>query len=346
MTRRITNSLVVIMVVVLGVVMTRAQSTTQTYICNTGFNEEALPPVLLTSLQAVPNPVIPVDPITGARVLRGDLVDFIANQDAAIRLGKALFWDMQVGSDNKVACGTCHFQAGQDGRTRNQFNPGPNGQWDANFSPNADAWQGAFPFTVPGISDVDNITGSQGVRKSTFGGINTKTGAETTTLSPDPVFSANGQNVRQVTGRNAGGVINAVFNHRNFHDGRAQAEFNGVNPFGDRDTGAKVWYVGANGPAQIDIHIKNASLASQATGPVLNPVEMSAQNRTFADVGQKLLAAKPLGLQKVSPADSVLGSIADPTKGLTTTYQAMIQAAFKPKWWNTTKTVRVGAKSY
>jgi hypothetical protein len=27
-------------------------------------------------------------------------------------------------------------------------------------------------------------------------------------------------------------------------------------------------------------------------------------------------------------------------------YQSMIQAAFKPKWWNTTKTVKVGGKSY
>ena len=33
-------------------------------------------------------------------------------------------------------------------------------------------------------------------------------------------------------------MINAVFNHRNFWDMRAQNLFNGVNPFGDRDPNA------------------------------------------------------------------------------------------------------------
>ena len=349
MSRKLIYSLVVLMIVFLGsAVVMRGQTQTQTYICNTGFGEELLPPVLLTSLQTVPNPVIPIDPITGQRTIRGDLVDYVANLDAAIRLGKALFWDVQVGSDNKVSCATCHFQAGQDGRTRNQFHPGANGQWDG-FTPNQDAWAGAYPFTVgAAISDVDNITGSQGVRRTQFGGINTRTGAETNTAVSDPVFNVGGTNVRRVTGRNAPSVINAVFNHRNFFDGRAQAEFNGVNPFGDRDPNARVYYLGALGVTPIDIHIKNASLASQAVGPVLNDTEMSAAGRTFPDVGQKLLLLKPLGLQKVDPSDSVLGAYADPNKGLTLTYQQMIQAAFKPKWWNATskQTVKIGGKTY
>ena len=42
---------------------------------------------------------------------------------AAIRLGKALFWDMQVGSDGQ-ACASCHFHAGADSRARNQLSPG------------------------------------------------------------------------------------------------------------------------------------------------------------------------------------------------------------------------------
>ena len=46
-------------------------------------------------------------------------------------LGKALFWDMQVGSDGVQACGSCHFHAGVDNRTRGSLNPntlglGPN----------------------------------------------------------------------------------------------------------------------------------------------------------------------------------------------------------------------------
>lgn len=348
MTRKLTLTLVILLVVLPGsAVWMKAQTQTQTYTCAAGFGEEMLPPVLLASLETVPNPVIPKDPVTGARTLRGDLVDYVANLDAAIRLGKALFWDVQVGSDNKTACATCHFQAGQDGRTRNQFNPGHNGQWDG-MTANQDAWAGAYPFTLAGISDLDNITGSQGVRKAAFAGINSKTGAESTTTVADGVFSAGGTNVRQVTGRNAPGVINAVFNHRNFFDGRAQAEFNGVNPFGTRDGNARVWYVGVLGPTQIDITINNASLASQAVGPVLNSVEMSADGRTFPDVGQKLLGVKALRLQTVAPDDSVLGAYADPSgKGLTVTYQSMVQQAFKPKWWNTTKTVRLAnGKSY
>jgi cytochrome c peroxidase len=315
------------------------------YTCVGGFTEEVAPPVFLSPLSGVENPVIPIDPLTGKRVLREDLVEYVANLEAAIRLGKAFFWDMQAGSDNKTTCATCHFHGGQDGRTRNLLNPGANGQWDyPTHGPNVDIWAGAFPFTTEG-GDTDNIAGSQGVRMSLFGGLS-KAGVEQLTYVSDPVFNVGGRTVRQVTGRTAPSVINAVFNHRNFHDGRAQAEFNGVNPFGNRDAAARVWFVGPLGPTQIDIHINDASLASQAVGPVLSGVEMSGIGRTFPDVGKKLLALKPLGLQQVSAGDSILGSLATSTTGLNTTYKAMVQAAFKPKWWNTTKTVRVGSKSY
>jgi cytochrome c peroxidase len=330
--------------------MTALQAQSQTYTCSApgGFSELPLavppvvPPVVLASLKTVANPVIPKDAF-GQPAIRADLVDYIANLTAAIRLGKALFWDMQAGSDNKTACATCHFKAGADGRDTNELNPGANGAWDAQ-GPNRSLTAFDFPFTVKGGADIDNVVGSQGVRKSTFGGI-TKSG-ESTTPAADPVFNVNGVNVRQVTGIQAPSVINAVFNHRAFWNGRAQPEFNGVNPFGARDGSARVWYVGPNGPTQIDIRIMNASLASQAVGPALNPVEMSASGRTFPDLGHKLFALKPLGLQNVDPTDSVLGSIADPSKGLTTTYLSMVQQAFKPKWWNTTKAVRLSNGSY
>ena len=57
-----------------------------------------------------------------------NLSDFVADKAAAIRLGKALFWDMQVGSDGVTACASCHYRAGADPvniRTRNQIHPGP-----------------------------------------------------------------------------------------------------------------------------------------------------------------------------------------------------------------------------
>lgn len=56
--------------------------------------------------------------------------DYVRSREAAIQLGKALFWDMQVGSDGVQSCGTCHFHAGADNRRKNQLNPnhlGPQG---------------------------------------------------------------------------------------------------------------------------------------------------------------------------------------------------------------------------
>ena len=327
-----------------------ASAQTQNYQCTQGFGPVAvapvLPGVLMNSLKTVANPVLPNGP---NGIVREDLVDFIANQQAAIQLGKALFWDMQAGSDNKTACATCHFKAGADGRDRNQMNPGANGNWDGSgYGPNYTLQSIDFPLTSLPTKDVDNIVGSQGVRSAAFTGFS-KSGAETTTPVADPVFSVNGVNVRQVTGKNTPTVIDAVFNHRNFWNGRAQPEFNGLNPFGNRDANARVWVLGSTGaPTLIDIHLGNAALASQAVGPALSTVEMSASGRTFPDLGHKMLLVKPLGLQKVDSTDSVLGSLADNStgKGLTTTYTALIQKAFQPKWWNSKKGVTVNGKSY
>src|SRR5438445_12209624 len=48
----------------------------------------------------------------------------VQDKAAAAQLGKAFFWDMQVGSDGVTACATCHFQAGADGRLANTLSPG------------------------------------------------------------------------------------------------------------------------------------------------------------------------------------------------------------------------------
>ena len=63
---------------------------------------QVAPPVV-TSLKDVPVP----EP--------SNLSDFVKDKQAAITLGKALFWDMQVGSDSVQACATCHSKAGQLG---------------------------------------------------------------------------------------------------------------------------------------------------------------------------------------------------------------------------------------
>src|SRR5205814_1565818 len=111
--------------------------------------------------------------------------------------------------------------------------------------------------------------------------------------------------------------------------------------WGNRDPSAHVWYADATGITPIAVTITNASLASQAVGPALNPVEMSAAGRTFPELAKKLLLLKPLGLQKVDAKDSVLGPLADTRvgKGLKTTYTAMIQKAFKPAFWSSKNNV-------
>jgi cytochrome c peroxidase len=329
----------------------RANAQIPTFTCTSleGFLDEAAAPahlLLLDSLKTVQNPVLPKDPFTGAYTIRPDLVEFIADLPAAIQLGKAFFWDMQAGSDNKTACATCHFNAGADIRNRNQLNPGPNKLWDAEaYGPNSVLWEGGLPFTMETF-DTDNIVSSQGIRKARFLSIDAA-GNETLTAIADALFNVDGVNVRQVPSMNAPSVINAVFNHRNFTNGRAQPEFNGVNPFGSRDTAARVYSVNSwGGATKTSVLIKNASLASQAVGPPLNPVEMSAIGRTFPDLARKLLRRKPLGLQQVSPSDSVLGPLAEPTKGLATTYTSLIQRAFTPKWWNSRAQVLIGTKYY
>jgi cytochrome c peroxidase len=330
----------------------QAATTTYTFSCPApGFNAAVLAPVAgllpftpLTSLAAVPNPAFAIDPKTGARIVRDDLTPYVSDLNSAIQLGKAFFWEIQAGSDNKVACATCHFQAGADVRTRNQLNPSANGSFDV-LPQNSTLTAASFPFVDPVLGiDRDDISGSQGVRAATFVGVS-GTGVETTSPVVDPTFGT----MRQTTGLNTPTVINAVFNHRNFFNGRAQPEFNGVNIWGNRDNTARAYtIIDTSGTiGTIDLHIGTASLASQAVGPPLNPVEMSANGRTFPDLGKKLLALKPLGLQAVSTGDSVLGSLAErKVKGLKTTYATMIQNAFQPQWWSSTKTVTIGSQSY
>ncbi len=263
------------------------------------------------------------------------LATYVKDKNAAIKLGKALFWDQQLGGDGKTACATCHFQAGSDVRGSNNINPGHNKLFDTvpkSLTP-------LVPAYFPIISD--DICGSMGVSDGNFLGL-TGTAIDGYQLMPNTTF---GFNVRQVTGRNAPSAINAIFNFRQFWDGRANNQFNGVTPFGPADQQGPVVYQNVSGFMKwVRIAIPNASLASQACGPPLSPVEMSFAGRTFPQLGRKMLGLTPLGLQKVSPTDSVLGPIAGATAGLTTTYTAMIQAAFQPQWWNDTVSTVNGFK--
>src|SRR3989442_2585910 len=67
---------------------------------------------------------VPLDPLKTVPVPKPDLTGFVRDEATAIKLGKALFWDMQVGSDGIQSCGSCHFHGGTDSRLKNQVNPG------------------------------------------------------------------------------------------------------------------------------------------------------------------------------------------------------------------------------
>ena len=175
------------------------------------------------------------------------------------------------------------------------------------------------------------------------------TSVESTTAAIEPVFSYPSEadptkriNTRRVTGRNTPSAVDAVFNFRNFWDGRAQNVCNGANPFGTRDKANHLLVVDPIddklGPTQVNM--VNSALCSQSLGPILSSTEMSADNRNFHQVGKKLLARVPLANQLVDPTDSVLGVFSkSPDKGLKTSYSALVQKAFQPEWWQFTKHV-------
>jgi cytochrome c peroxidase len=268
--------------------------------------------------------------------------DYVASRDAAIRLGKALFWDVRLGSDGMTACATCHHVAGADPRVTNTIHPGPNGAFTGAVTPGSKSPSTIFPltkFSNPAdrfskrMRSIDDVVGSQGVMRENFAGLNANL-TEACVEQPEPVFTANGQSFSQVTGRNAPSVINAIFNVRQFWDGRANAWFNGVNPFGPVDNTAKAWRIHPQTlqPIQLAITIDHGSLASQAVGPVNNDVEMAAHGRGWVDVARKLLPTYALANQRVSPSDSVLGAFAAPGGGLTLRYDQMIEAAFHAQW--------------
>src|SRR5690348_8138611 len=89
----------------------------------------ALPAQAQPSLKGVPVPQ------------PSNLSKYVRDNGALVALGKALFWDMQLGSDGRVACASCHFHAGADHRAQNQLS-NPLGPFPANYTLTSDD----FPF--------------------------------------------------------------------------------------------------------------------------------------------------------------------------------------------------------
>lgn len=312
---------------------------------------------------------------------------------AAVALGKAFFWDPRFSSDGKVSCASCHYAAGADQRTRGVVtfpaNLGIRAPWPDPRSTNgykpydltvADLVSGSPEIEgrfAPGLFDprsladfqVREVIGSLGVKRRYFD--KDKDG----TLTPDPAatpsnedpfasllnrFSDIESTYRQVTPRNAGTVINAVFNSRNFHDSRASMVFNGHSGFGQhtddlinnslfvlRENGGKLDQIHTWNPANPDgttrnpYYIANASLASQAVEPILSDVEMSSSGRAFHHIAKRLLDQPILQGADISPDDSSLGQYAAPQgDGKRITYRKLIEAAFDEAWWKSKTKVK------
>ena len=147
---------------------------------------------------------------------------------------------------------------------------------------------------------------------------------------------------RQVVARNAPSVINAVQYYRLFWDGRATNTFNGRTAYGEDDPTATILVDDRGQLAASRVRIEDASLASQAVDPPINSKEMSYEGRSWPMLGKRMLSARPLAKQRVAPDDSVLGPYAGEAKrGLSpaSTYLEMIQAAFKPAYWQSKELV-------
>ncbi len=309
-----------------------------------------------------PGPLNPVAPGSGS--LKGIPVPLpqaldtvVKNRQMAIVLGKAFFWDQQAGSDG-AACASCHFHAGADNRTINQLNPGLRAvPEDTTFKPTRTggggpnyqlkAWD--YPFHVLSnpldrdsaiLFNSTDITSSQGTFAGNFIEFGNQ-GQEKCSVDTGSIFNYNEKLTRKVEPRNTPTTINAIFQLRSFWDGRANNHFNGVNPFGRRDSNARILVRQADGSILPEVmDLENAALASQAVGPPLSTLEASCANRTFNLIARKLMThiPKPLFGQKVELNDSVLGPYADNVAGGTglkagVTYASLIQAAFHDKYW-------------
>ena len=312
---------------------------------------------------AVPAPSLP------------DLTGIVTDSRSAIALGKALFWDQQAGSAGN-ACASCHFHAGADTRLTNQLSPGftditkgPNGdtafgstESDTGTVPAGDMPSGVpagpdytltsadFPLHLlsdetdrnsPIVTTTNDRVSSQGMFDQQFQsvlplGLNDLCGPADGTI-----FHAGAYPARQVEPRNTPSTINAVFNQRQFWDGRANNMFNGVGVFGARDIlgdpNMRLIVLDAGNNLQLgSLQLNDASLASQAVGPPTSFREMSCNGRTFRALGRKMLLTIPLLQQKVAKDDSVLGPYASKSgQGLAAQYlyAALISKAFDKKYW-------------
>jgi cytochrome c peroxidase len=309
-------------------------------------------PRVLSQAAEEPPPLVSLKTVPVPGPSEAVLRTLVRDRAAAVQLGKALFWDTHVGSDNRTACATCHFHAGADSRVKNQVSPGllaGDTAFSVGRGPNHTLTLQDFPLTrfaslEPGaaiVRDSNDVVASQGVFTTAFTSVSRRGGADDCSDVSDAVshggtgFNLNGVNTRRVEPRNAPSIFNAVFNFRNFWDGRANNTFNGVDPFGLRNGNARVWRLEQGVLREQVMSLPSASLMSLASGPPLSENEMSCRGRTFADLARKLHDQPILADQQIDPRDGVLGALAERRP----TYSELVRRAFVPEYWSSRDSV-------
>jgi cytochrome c peroxidase len=285
--------------------------------------------------------------------LPDNLGELVADRAAAIQLGKAFYWDMQVGSDGLVACATCHHHAGADGRVKNQIRPRSPLAAGAVFFAGGPNWRPTaadFPFhrladpndprSAVLFDGGSNRMASAGVVRRLFVDVRPGEAEDVGELLEDPVWNVGGVRVRRAAIVNAPSNINAVFNARQLAAGQAYDVWNGANTGGVRAPDARVVKVVGGALTPVAVRFLRASLASQAMGPPLDPTETSFAGRTFPKVGRKVLPMRPLAKQEVARDDSVLARLVDSSgRGLVGSYAALVRRAFRREWWDSSDVV-------
>ena len=265
---------------------------------------------------------------------RPDLSRYVQNEQALVVLGKALFWDMQLSSDSRVACASCHFHAGADHRLQNQLS-----STRRSLRPNQILGPKNVPLTLEAMEAGWRV-GSAGIFPRQLSGIGQGGQPDAGSDLVGPEYpTIHGLNVRQVGARNAPSVINSVYAFRHFWDGRASPIFTGRTPFGPSDPRAHALVERDEGLVPEKVSIARAGLASQAMEPPLDEREMSYRGRTWPMLGQRMLSAQPLALQAVAADDSVLGPHARVGgRGFRWghTYLDLVRASFRPEYWKST----------
>ena len=265
---------------------------------------------------------------------------YIRDERALLVLGKALFWDMQLSSDSRVACASCHFHAGADHRLHNQLSSATRPQRSRErLLQSTD-----FPLARAAM-DAGYRVGSSGIHPRHFAAAGRDGRPDAAVPLPAEARGSLPQlDVRQSGLRNAPSVINAVFNFRGFWDGRANDVFNGRTSYGDDDPTANILVEDRGELVLRQVRIAEATLASQAVEPPLNEKEMSYEGRAWPFIGRRMLSARPLAKQRVASDDSVLGPyVKRDGRGLSPelSYLSLVRAAFKQEFWASNQLVNV-----